>query len=71
LDAIKKLGIYVLNYNIARAKYNNNAFLAALKSIYKVLKGMSSNDLGDVLYSTTTTEYKDNNNHKEKSKPTT
>jgi hypothetical protein len=69
-DAIEKLGIRVLNCNAARAKRNNDAFSAALKSGYKVLKGRSSDDPGDVPHSATTTEYEDDNNREEESEPT-
>ncbi|KAK0718575.1 hypothetical protein B0T26DRAFT_676728 [Lasiosphaeria miniovina] len=68
-DAIEKLGIRVLNCNVARAERNNNAFVTALKSGYKVLEGRSPDDPGDVLHSATTTEYRDDNN-REESEPT-
>lgn len=70
-DAIEKLGIRVLNCNAAKAKRNNDAFLAALKSGYKVLERRSSDDPGDVPHSATTTEYRDDNNREEESEPTT
>ncbi|KAM7184570.1 hypothetical protein V8F33_012906 [Rhypophila sp. PSN 637] len=55
--AIETLGIRVLNCNAARAERNNDAFLAALKSGYKVLQGRPSDDLGEVPHSATATEY--------------
>jgi hypothetical protein len=67
-DAIEKLGIRVRNCNAARAKRNNDVFLAALKSGYKILKGASSDDPGDVPHSATTTD--DDNSREEESGPT-